>query len=115
VHFLGVVAIVASFAAGACKPAGGSSDGAAVYDSVCASCHGLTGRPTEQMVKQLNVRDLSAPANRAKLTREHVEQQVRTGSTNKLMPSFQGALSNAQIKAVSDYVASEAFLKRAAP
>lgn len=99
----------------ACTPAGGSSDGAAVYDSVCASCHGMTGRPSEQMVRQMNVRDLTAPALRAKMTREFVEQQVRAGSPNKLMPSFQGALSNDQIDAVSAYVSSPAFLKRSAP
>ncbi|MFN0246337.1 MAG: c-type cytochrome [Kofleriaceae bacterium] len=114
-RILGVVSIVACVVAGACTPAGGSSDGAAVYDSVCSSCHGLTGRPTEQMIKQLNVRDLSAPAHRATLTPEYVAQQVRSGSTNKLMPSFQGALSNQQIEAVSAYVASDAFLKRTAP
>lgn len=94
------------------KPAGGSSDGATVYDSVCASCHGQTGQPSEQMVKQLNVRDLTAPELRARATPELVEHQVRTGSTNKLMPAFAGALTDAQIKAVSEYVASPAFLAR---
>ena len=98
---------------GACtKPAGGSSDGATVYDSVCAACHGQTGHPSEQMVRQLGVRDLGAPEVRAKLTPELVEHQVRAGSTNKLMPAFEGALSNEQIKAVSAYVASDAFVAR---
>ncbi|MGE0400321.1 MAG: cytochrome c, partial [Kofleriaceae bacterium] len=82
---LAIMAILVGF--GACtKPAGGSSDGATVYDSVCASCHGLTGRPSEQMIRQLNVRDLTSPEMRAKATVELVEQQVRHGSTNKLMP-----------------------------
>jgi len=108
-----VLVIVAMFAAAGCSdPTGGSDDGATVYDSVCAACHGRAGKPSEQMVQQLNVRDLTAPDLRAKATPELVEHQVRTGSTNKLMPSFQGALSEAQIKAVSAYVASPAFLER---
>lgn len=107
-----LVAILVVTLGGCTTPAGGSSDGATVYDSVCASCHGPTGRPSEQMVRQLNVRDLTSAELRAKATPELVEHQVRTGSTNKLMPSFQGALSDAQIKAVSAYVASPEFLKR---
>lgn len=108
-----LLALVAPLAV-ACStdPTGGSSDGATVYDSVCAACHGRTGKPSEQMVQQMNVRDLTAPDLRAKATPEFVEHQVRTGSANKRMPSFQGALSEAQIKAVSTYVASDAFLKR---
>ncbi len=106
-----VIAMLAT-TLGCSTPAGGSSNGATVYDSVCAACHGLDGHPSEQMIQQLNVRDLTAPENRAKLTADFVEHQVRTGSTNKLMPSFQGALTNEQIKAVSAYVASPDFLKR---
>ena len=37
---------------------------------------------------------------------------LRNPFFNKLMPSFQGALTNEQIKAVSAYVASDAFLAR---
>ena len=33
-----------------------------------------------------------------------VENQVRHGSKNKLMPAFEGALTDAQIKAVAAYV-----------
>jgi len=77
---------------------------------MCTSCHGPTGKPSESMAAQLNVRDLTDPAWRAKATPTLVEHQVRTGSANKLMPSFTGALSDAQIKAVAAYVASPAFI-----
>ena len=38
-----------------------------------------------------------------------VEQQVRHGSKNKLMPAFEGAISDAQIRAVAAYVAAPGF------
>ena len=92
--------------------AGSSTDGAQVFQSVCAQCHGPTGKPTEAMVARLNVRDLTNPEFRAtKLTPALVEAQVKNGSKNKLMPSFAGALSDDQIKAVAAYVASPEFLK----
>ncbi len=62
------------------------------------------------MAGWLNVRELTAPDFRARDTPALVEHQVRTGSQNKLMPSFEGALSDAQIKAVAAYVASPAFV-----
>ena len=87
-----------------------SADGAQVFQSVCAQCHGPTGKPTEAMVARLNVRDLTNPEFRTKLTPALVEAQVKNGSKNKLMPSFAGALSDDQIKAVAAYVASPEFL-----
>lgn len=100
--------------AAACSgdPTGGSGDGATVFQSMCASCHGPTGKPPEAMVARLGVRDLTDPATRGKLTVAHVENQVRSGSSNKLMPAFAGALTDAQIKAVSAFVASPAFVAR---
>ena len=90
--------------------AGGAADGAKVFQSVCATCHGPTGKPPEAMVARLGVHDLTAPALRAKITPAFVESQVRKGSQNKLMPAFEGALSDAQIKAVAAYVASSQFV-----
>lgn len=92
------------------KVAGGTTDGPKVFSSVCATCHGPGGKPTQAMVARLNVRDLTAPEFRARVTPALVENQVRTGSKNKLMPAFDGALDDAQIKAVAAYVASPAFL-----
>lgn len=101
--------------AAACEqgPATTSQDGVQIYQSICAACHGADGKPTAAMQARLNVRDLSAAEFRARVTRALVEQQVRTGSKNKLMPSLEGALTDDQIKAVAAYVASPAFVKRA--
>src|SRR5687768_10219645 len=84
--------------------AGGKADGAAVFAEACARCHGPGGKPTDQMKAQLNVRDLTAAEFRARATRELVIGQVRKGSDNGVMPSFAGALTDAQIDAVADYV-----------
>ncbi len=91
--------------------AGGATDGPKVFASVCATCHGPGGKPTEAMIQRMNVRDLTSAEFRARVTPALVENQVRTGSKNKLMPSFAGALSDAQIKSVAAYVASPTFPK----
>jgi mono/diheme cytochrome c family protein len=106
-----VKAVVLLVLVAACgTPAGDSKDGAQIFATMCATCHGPTGKPDAAMVARLNVRDLTDPTVRRKLTPAHVEQQVRTGSANKLMPSFTGALDEAQIKAVAAFVASPAFV-----
>ncbi len=89
----------------------GGADGASVFQSICASCHGPTGKPTEANVARLGVKDLTSPQLRARVTAELVENQVRKGSQNKLMPAFEGALTDEQIKAVAAYVASPGFVK----
>lgn len=94
-------------------PAGGSVDGETVYLQVCATCHGSEGKPSATMVARLGVRDLTAPELRERITPPLVETQVRKGSPNKLMPAFEGALTDEQIRAVSAYVASPEFLERA--
>lgn len=111
---LAVVVAAAVQGGSACNrdPAGGATDGASVYALACASCHGPGGRPPAAMVAQLGVRDLTAPELRARIAASGpglVEQQVRHGSQNKLMPPFEGALSDAQIRAVAAYVASSGF------
>jgi len=111
-----VKAILLAAALAACHgdPAGNATGGAQVFASVCATCHGPTGKPTEAYVQRMNVRDLTAPEFRARVTPQLVEAQVRTGSKNKLMPAFQGVLDDAQIKAVAAYVASPGFARGAA-
>ena len=87
----------------------GGATGQDVFSSMCATCHGPTGKPTEAMVARLGVKDLTAPELRSRITPELVEAQIRNGSKNKIMPAFAGALSDAQISAVAAYVASAQF------
>jgi mono/diheme cytochrome c family protein len=89
---------------------GGSVDGPELFAKLCSGCHGPTGKPPPAMELRLGVRDLTAPEMRAKITPELVEQQIRRGSQNGLMPAFQDLLKPAQLKALSEYVASPQFL-----
>jgi mono/diheme cytochrome c family protein len=84
--------------------AGGRADGPQIFTSACAACHGPIGKPDAGMVARYNVRDLTAPEFRARVTPELVAAQVRSGSKNGLMPPFAGALSEEQIRAVAEYV-----------
>ena len=116
---LAAVGLVALAALGGCGPdAATARDGKAVFQMMCASCHGPDGRPPAAMTARLGVRDLTSGEFRARVLQLGpglVEQQVRTGSKNKLMPAFAGAIDDAQIKAVAAFVASPEFAQPAAP
>ena len=105
-----LVCLVALASACARDVSGGATGGPQVFANACAMCHGPKGKPPEAMVARLGVRDLTSAELRARVTPELVAGQVRNGSKNKLMPSFAGALSDDQIKAVAAYVASPEFL-----
>jgi mono/diheme cytochrome c family protein len=100
---------------GACQgnPAGDAVAGRDVFAKVCSVCHGPTGQPPAEMVARLGVKDLTAPELRGRITPELVEKQVRQGSQNKLMPALEGALTDAQIKSVAAWVASQKFVEAA--
>jgi len=102
--------LVVMIAAGCGNPSAGAKDGRAVFELVCSTCHGPDGRPPAAMAARLGVRDLTAAEFRARVTPGVVEQQVRTGSKNKLMPAFAGVLDDAQITAVAAYVTSPQFV-----
>ncbi|HEV7559045.1 MAG TPA: cytochrome c [Kofleriaceae bacterium] len=105
-----VAAIVGLMACG--DPTGGSMDGPTLFAQLCAPCHGPRGQPPGAMVARLGVKDLTSPELRKKLTPMFVENQVHNGSKNKLMPAFDGtSVNDAQIRAVSMWVASPEFLK----
>lgn len=103
---LGVLAACAACSEDTSNLAGGPE----LYAKYCPTCHGSDGKPPPAMELRLGVRDLTAPALRARITPALVEQQLRRGSDNKLMPSFEGLITDAQIKALAAWVASPAFL-----
>jgi mono/diheme cytochrome c family protein len=96
----------------ACKAdaSGGSTEGPKIFATMCATCHGPGGKPDAAMIARLNVRDLTAPEFRARMSVELVENQVRKGSANKLMPALETSLTAEQIRAVAGWVTSDDFV-----
>lgn len=91
---------------GACnrEVAGGKADGPAIFDEVCARCHGSSGVPEPSLKAQLGVSDLTDPAVQARLSDDAIRQQIRKGSDNRRMPAFDASLTAAQIEAVVAHV-----------
>ena len=71
-------------------PGGGTSDGAAIFTSNCAGCHGVDGTGG------------SGPNLQGEDNLDKVVAQVTSGGEN--MPPFEGQLSAAEIQAVAEYV-----------
>ena len=84
--------------------AGGRADGAQVFAAACARCHGPGGQPDPGMVAKLGVKDLTSPELQARLSDADIRTQIVRGSKNKQMPSFDGALTDAQLEAVIEHV-----------
>ncbi|ACY15709.1 c-type cytochrome [Haliangium ochraceum] len=99
---LALLLLFAACAAGACKPevAQGKADGAAVFNEVCARCHGLEGTPPPQMARALGVRDLGDAAFQDSIDDATLRKRIAEGTDNRRMPAFAGALTPAQIDAV---------------
>lgn len=77
---------------------GEAASGEAVFTSNCGSCHTLAAAGTSGTTGP-NLDELAPDAAR-------VETQVRNGGGG--MPAFEGQLSDAEITAVAEYVASSA-------
>ena len=83
---------------GTTTSAGGAVNGETVFTSNCGSCHVLGAAGTTGSI--------GPNLDQLKPDEATVEQQVRNGGGG--MPAFQGRLSDAEIKAVSAYVAENA-------
>lgn len=84
--------------------AGGRADGAAIFSEVCARCHGPEGVPDAATVARLGVKPLDSDNVQHQLSDADIRRQILRGSENKQMPSFAGALSDAQVEAVISHV-----------
>lgn len=84
--------------------AGGRADGAAIFSEVCARCHGPDGNPDAASVARLGVKPLTSEHVQKSLSDDDIRRQILRGSENKQMPSFAGALSDAQVDAVIAHV-----------
>ena len=76
-----------------------AEDGAAIYKSKCAMCHGPAGTPSAGMAKAMGIKPVSDPAIKA-LTVDQIASTAKNGK-GKMHPV--AGLSDEQLKAVAAY------------
>ena len=100
-----VVLAAAAFAT-ACQPGPkASKDGALLFDTSCAQCHGHDGKGAPAF-KNLGVPDFTDPALQARFTDAQMIQTVQNGSQSRKMPPWRGIYSDEQIRALVAHVRS---------
>ena len=81
-------------------PLSRAADGAEVFATHCASCHGLDGKARTPAGKKLNARDLSE----SKLTDAEIAHQILEGVKDKKgtprMPAFKEKVAPADVAAL---------------
>lgn len=84
-----------------------AADAAALWDKNCASCHGKDGKGKTKMGEKLQVRDLSDPAVKAKVTKASAVDSMKKGVKGEgdklVMKAFSDKLSEEEIQALADY------------
>jgi len=83
--------------------AGGSVDGPSIYKDACSRCHGLSGVPTKGMQARAGVKPLTS-SRVAAMSDVDIAKQIRNGSKNRMMPAFQGAITDEQIQALVAHI-----------
>jgi mono/diheme cytochrome c family protein len=98
-HLIAIAALAAAAAGCGSKDTSNASSGSDVFKTAgCANCHTLAAAGANGRV--------GPNLDQLKPDEPIVERQVTNGGGG--MPSFKGTLSPAQIKAVADYVSSNA-------
>ncbi len=83
--------------------AGGSLDGARIYKEACARCHGEVGVPLPGLRNRVGVKSLVSE-HVVSMSDADIVAQIRMGSKNRMMPSFQGVLGDDQMKALVAHI-----------
>jgi mono/diheme cytochrome c family protein len=81
----------------ALAPAVFAADGAAIYKTKCATCHGADGKGQTPMGKKMNLRDLGSP-DVQKQTDKELYDWTAVGKGK--MPGYKDKLSDEEIKAL---------------
>jgi cbb3-type cytochrome c oxidase subunit III len=89
-------------AAPAPPPAAPQAEGAAIFQSVCARCHGADGKG----LPSTHTPNFTSPSIQTALTDQHILDVIRNGKPGTIMPAWSGRLSDQQIHAVAAYVRS---------
>jgi cytochrome c6 len=89
---------------GACQPGVKSSkDGALLFDTSCAQCHGHDGRGAPAF-KALGVPDFTDAALQQKFSDDDMTKIIQNGSPSRKMPPWRGLYSDEQIRALVAHV-----------
>jgi len=81
----------------ALAPVAFAADGAAVYKSKCATCHGADGKGQTPMGKKMGLRDLGSP-DVQKQTDKQLYDWTAVGKGK--MPGYKDKLTDEEIKAL---------------
>jgi len=78
-----------------------AQEGASVYKTKCAVCHGADGKGDTGMGKAMKLRDLGSEDVQKQTDEQLIE--ITTNGKGK-MPAYKGKLTDAQIKQVVAYI-----------
>ena len=84
--------------------AGGSVDGARIFSSACARCHGADGVPSQAMMARTGAKSLVSSEIQKSWTDDQLRKQILQGSASRSMPAFKGALKDEQLDALIVYI-----------
>lgn len=91
----------------ALAPVAFAADGAAIYKSKCATCHGADGKGQSPMGKKMNLRDLGSPEVQKQTDKELYDW---TAVGKGKMPGYKDKLTDEEIKALVAHM--RAFAKK---